>query len=534
MRALPRVLLVLIGVAGCSSGSAPREPAAEPTSNPSVDDYVESLPKLSVPDYKVKTELPCDGKCPADEQVNDYFCSYSRYEETALYDRFVALQPNSATLWPGTVVRGADASNGILTPVGVPLAPVTFSFSLENIAGSPVATMDSPSLSSFREARNEILGAGVTGATPAALHFEVRKVSNESQLAVALGASAKWPGGPDIAASFDFNSSSLKTKILVNFTQSYYTIDVDTPSTPSRFFAPGTNVDELQKWMSVTSPPMYVQSITYGRRVVLSIQTDSSAEDMKEALEAAYAGIGAGGQAKVSGQHKRILSDSTIRAFILGGSGEDAAAVIDGIDSLGVYIKKGGSYSPDSPGAPIAYKLAYLDNDITKLAFATDYAERKCVRNRIDMRVSFDKIKHIGGDDWGDNAEIFGSITVRYPTADSPVIDCSSGGQVKTVWSVPSGSWITVKENYDFTPIHGAYVTLNDVAVAANAKICLSASLREEDGDTGEWFGSESYGDTTRLIEFKDGWIGEHMLVTHGSNDNSVGASIRIDEGLTD
>ncbi|MBM4360962.1 MAG: thiol-activated cytolysin family protein, partial [Deltaproteobacteria bacterium] len=460
---------------------------------------------------------------------NDYYCSYSRFQETAHFDRFVALQPNSATLWPGNVVRGADAENGVLTPVGVDLAPVTFSVSLENIAGSPVATMEKPSLSSFRLARNSILASGVTGATPASLDFEVRKVSNESQLAVALGASASWPGGADISASFDFNSSTQKTKILVNFTQAYYTIDVDTPVAPSKFFAPGTSVEDLEKWISLTSPPVYVQSITYGRRVIFSVQTDSSAEEIKAALEAAYKGVAVEASGSISVQQKQLLRDSTIRAFVLGGSGDDAAAVIDGFDSLAEYIKKGGSYSPESPGAPIAYKLAYLDNAVTKLAFVTDYAERTCVRNRVDMRVTFDRLQHIGGDDWGDNAEIFGSISVRYPTKSSPVQSCTSGGLVKTLWNVPAGSWINLKEDHGFMTIQGAFVNLNDVPVSDKAKICLTAKFMEEDGKTGEWFGSESYGEASRLIEFQDGWAGEHKLVTYGSNDNSLGAIMKVD-----
>ncbi|MBM4374338.1 MAG: thiol-activated cytolysin family protein [Deltaproteobacteria bacterium] len=492
-----------------------------------VDAYVGSLPQLEVPPAQPKTEVACEGQCPKAEQVGDYYCSYARFQETAQFDRFVALQPNSATLWPGNVVRGEDAANGVLTPIGVELAPVTFSVSLENLAGSPAATMEKPSLSSFRLARNAILASGVTGATPASLDFEVRKVSNESQLAVALGASASWPGGADIAASFDFNSSSQKTKILVNFTQAYYTIDVDTPVSPAKFFAPGTTVVELSKWMNDASPPVYVQSITYGRRVIFSVQTNASAEEVKAALEAAYKGVAVEASGSISVEQKNLLRDSTIRAFVLGGSGDDAAAVIDGFDSLAEYIKKGGSYSPASPGAPIAYKLSYLDNTVTKLAFTTDYAERTCVRNRVDMRVSFDRLEHLGGDDWGDNVEIYGSVTVRYPTKSSPVTSCTKGGLVRTLWNVPVGSWVNVKEK-SYLTIPGAFADINDIPVSDTARICISASFREEDWGTNEAFGSQSYGAATRLVEFQDGWSGEHKLVTYGDNDNSMSAIVKV------
>src|SRR5690606_34979502 len=105
-----------------------------------------------------KTQIECDESCPpAGEEGDGLFCSYNRYTETIQYDRFVALQPNSATLWPGVVVHGHDAQFGHLNPLSAKLGPSTFSISLENIAASPVGHMSEPSLSAFREQRNAIL-----------------------------------------------------------------------------------------------------------------------------------------------------------------------------------------------------------------------------------------------------------------------------------------------------------------------------------------------------------------------------------------
>ena len=140
----------------------------------SVDEYLMGLDRLEVAQAAPKAEVECDGNCPPDEQDGDFFCTYSRYSETVRFDRFVAFQPNSATLWPGVVIHGKDAQYGQLNPLAVDLAPVTFSLSLENLNASPVGYMDEPSLSAFREVRNEILAADVSGATPAAIDFEIR------------------------------------------------------------------------------------------------------------------------------------------------------------------------------------------------------------------------------------------------------------------------------------------------------------------------------------------------------------------------
>ncbi len=491
-----------------------------------VDDFILGLPHLDIPPAQPKTEIECSDVCPDPEQEGGAICTYQRFTETAHFDKFVAFQPNSATLWPGTVVRGSEAENGVLAPVGVDLAPVTFSVSLENIDGSPVGSMPVPSLSAFREELNGILAADLTGATPAVLDFEVIQVNDESQLSVAIGAGISWPGGPDIAASFDFSSSEKKTKILVNFTQAYYTVDVDTHNQPSDFFVDGTTVDDLSPYMSASSPPLYVQSITYGRRVIFSVQTSRSASEVKAALEASYQVAGAGGEVSISTEHQQILEESTIRAFVLGGNGDDATGAINGFDGLISYIQNGGSYSKHSPGAAIAYKLAYLDNIVTELAFTTDYAERTCLQNRADLRVDLESIRHVAGGDTGGQLELYGQVVVRYPTEGSPVIDCDTGGDLAWVWYLPDGSYIDVGEGSTWLPPASTGVDINDVPVDAGSKLCIIADMWEDDDG---YTPDDDFGIAGTLIELEDGWPGQHDVVTQGEGSNSMAVTVSID-----
>ena len=541
MRSLRLSSLVLVAaLAACAESDPPvlggGEQGEGPSTNPdgptgdskaALNEYLSGLPYLPVAPAQPKTEVACGDACPDDAQEGKTYCTYTRFEETAHHDKFVALQPNSATLWPGSIVRGADAAHGLLTPVGAPLAPVTFSISLENIAGSPKATLDEPSLSAFREARNEMLAAGVTGATPAALDFEVMQVNSESQVSAAVGAGVDWPGSGDLSASFNFDSTTKKTKILVNFTQAYYTVDIDTPSAPADFFEDGTTVDQIDDYVSADSPPLYVQSITYGRRVIFSVETERSSQEVKAALEATYAGA-VSASVNVSFEHKQVLSESTIRAFVLGGSGDDATGAINGFEGLVEYIQKGGNYSKDSPGAPIAYKLAYLDNAVATLAFTTDYAERTCVKNRADMRVTLKGIEHVGGDDVGGNIELFGQIGIAYPTPDSPLVDCWTGGEYVAIWYSPDGSWISFPEYTTWTPSSSSYVDLHDLPIDPSQDICFFADMWEEDGSTNELSADDDYGFATKLVSFSDGWTGTHHIVTHGTGENSVDAELSI------
>lgn len=503
-----------------------------------IDELVREAGALEVDPAVPPTELDCEAPlCPADGQEGDFYCSYRRVAETQRRDDLIALQPNSANLWPGSMLRGLDASQGLLTPLGLPLAPVTFSVSLENLAGSPVGEMQSPSLSAFRQERNRILSADVTGATAAALDFEIAEVHSESQLAVALHAGASWPGIADLAASFDFDSEEQHTRVLVDFTQAYYTIDVDTPDRPADFFDPAVTADEVADRIGDGDPPVYVQSITYGRRALFTVETSESATRVEAALEAALSGtLGALADAEVdvSFEDRSVLEESTIRAFVYGGSGAEAATLIDGVEGLLAYVRDGGDYSRDSPGAPIAYKLAYLDNSVTELSFASEYTERVCTRNRTDMVATLTELRPMDGGDVGGNLELYGHATIRVPTADSPVTSCTEGGRVVDVWRLDEGQWVVVPEDGAWTPQSPSVVTIEDVPIGPDAHVCLEVELWDEDEATNELSSDDSFGLDQLLVSVEPGtdWPGEHVLHPRGLGENA--ADVRIVLGVSE
>jgi thiol-activated cytolysin len=486
--------------------------------------FIREFPELPLELAVPKTPIECGEECEEEVQEEDLLCSYSRFTETSHYSEFIAFQPNSAALWPGSIVQGGAAQDGFFTPVGVDRAELTFSVSLENISGSPVGYLKNPTLSEFREERNRILGQGVTGATPAAIDFEVTEIHSSSQISLALGASVLWPGGASVTAGFDFHSSAKKTKILVNYTQAYYTIDIDSPIEPADFFAEGVSVEDVSEFMDSDNPPVHVQSITYGRRVVFSVETNETADKIKAALEAAYeASVDV--DIKLSAEYEAALSESTIRAFVLGGSGAEAAGAISGFQGLLQYITKGGDYSKDSPGAAIAYKLAYLDNAVTKFAFTTDYAERQCLINRGQLRLELVGLDHIGGGDTGDEIELYGQIAIRVPVADDGVVDCSTGGELIDLWNLNSEQYQVIDEFSSWAPTSAVYIDIDDLPIGADQQLCIFAELWENDDFLN---GDDDFGYHERMIAFNTGWAGDHVLQPRGDGENGVDVRLSI------
>lgn len=489
-----------------------------------VSEYVLALGHLDVDDLLPKTQTACTGECPIDGPEGQEVCAYVHYSETVHAQDFVAFQPNSATLWPGNVVQGDDARRGLLTPIGLPRAPMTFSVSLENLQGSPVGSMESPSLSSFREQRNMILAAGVDGAVPAQISYEISQVFDESQVAVDVGGSLDWAGVASVAAMFGFAESHSTTKVLVEFTQAYYTIDVDIPGLPSDFFTDDVGVAELETFTGPDNPPMYVQSITYGRRVIFSLESLHSEQDIRFALEASFDALLYGGGVDIDIEHRQVLDESKISAVVLGGAGSDAVKTVFGIDGLFQYLVDGGDYSKDSPGAPIAYKLAYLDNTGVEFAFTTDYSERQCYDNFIDVSGQLARLDYLGGNDDGDaGVNVNGTIMFRVAPpgeadpcrADAPgwqVVFDRDGDGPQDVW----GMWVPT------TPI---VKTIYDFEVAPEDALCIRGRL----GDTDDcWFcDDDSFGETTLgPLKLAQGWAGDHVL--DFNDQGTVVATVRI------
>jgi hypothetical protein len=504
------------------------EEIAESTGSPldELSEYILGLGHLAIAAYVPKSETVCNSiDCPQDGQEGEEFCNYVHYEETVHAGEFVAFQPNSATLWPGNIVQGDDAQYGLLTPIGLTRSPMTFSVSLENLQGSPVGHMEAPSLSSFREQRNAILAAGTNGAVPAQVSYDMMQVYDASQVAVAVGGSLDWLGAASISSLFEFASDVQFNRVLVDFTQAYYTIDIDVPGLPSDFFADDVTVPELEVFTGYDNPPMYVQSITYGRRVIFAIESTYTMEEIRVAFDAGFDAFVVSGGVELDVQYREIFEQSKVSALVLGGSGSDAVKTVFGVEGLFEYIAAGGDYSKDSPGAPIAYKLAYLDNSGTQFALTTEYAERQCYDNFLDVTGEVARMEYLGGNDDGSGAvQVFGNLMFRV----APASDADPCRADAPDWQV-----IFDRNDNGAQDVYGIWVPTNPVQLTVyeleaepDANLCIRGHLREADDC---WFfcDNDDFGKAAvGPIKLSQGWAGDHLL--EFSDEGTVQAVVRI------
>jgi thiol-activated cytolysin len=369
------------------------------------DDYSEAINSLVSSLPPISTTFPPEKAATLDHTVQEKDTEYNYkidyYTVAAGYDDQIVLNPQTDVIYPGALIKGESILDGSYVPIPAKRMPITISTSLTGSGKVSVEVTD-PKLSSVREAVNSLMNQSYD-VPPANMGFTIEQAYSESQVKLSLRAS--YSGVVDVSGGFDYSNKKIKTRLVAKFIQNYYTLDMDLPSAPSDLFS--GNVSET---LFGTYMPMYVSSVTFGRMALFTIESEMEETQVRAFLQGSYASV----NASASADFDALKASSTMKVYVLGGSGYDAGQSVDGFDAFKNYIKSGGNFSKTSPGAPISYKLRYIkDNTIGKIVFAASYPIRTAIPRtdniRYDVDVYFYEIKS-QLDDWGWDCEIRGTI----------------------------------------------------------------------------------------------------------------------------
>ena len=196
---------------------------------------------------------------------------------------------------------------------------------------------------------------------------------------------------------------------MLKYIQKYFTIDLDSPGEfPSNLFTDLPSIESLG-----STSPVFVSSVTYGRMVMYTVESESSLKDVETAFNAAIEAGSKEWEFTPDVDSKEILENSSIKALIIGGSGASAAQTIgyDELSKIYDFIAEGGNYSQDSPDSPLSYKLSYVKEGFpaANVVLTTEYQVRNCDVAYPEFLVA---IKSISSSQPYD-IELYGNIGVR-------------------------------------------------------------------------------------------------------------------------
>lgn len=391
------MLFLLIAVISCKKEENNPDPSDFNIQVNNLNQFTQPA-ELSEPEIVSQTDPEEDPDDPTME------CYTTTFKAAPGFDELLAMDPTSDVIFPGAMLEGNSIPTGEYIPINTSRAPITLSISLQNLSGSPVVEIEDPKLSTVREGIKSIMDQEVTSATPAKINFEIQEVYSQEHLNIALGANYR-SAVADVQSSFDFSSSQYSNKFILKYLQVYYTIDMDSPNTPSDLFLNLPDIGDLG-----ASTPVYVSSIAYGRMVLYTIESNSSMTDINAAFNAAFS---AGG-GSIDASYQNIINESSIKALVIGGSGASAANAIEGPSEVYNYISEGGNYSKDSPGAPLSYKLRFIKQGtpVARVVLTSEYAIRQCEFVAPSYKLEIDHVKCIDCPEIGD-PEIYGELKAQ-------------------------------------------------------------------------------------------------------------------------
>lgn len=187
--------------------------------------------------------------------------------------------------------------------------------------------------------------------------YKMKEISYYREAKLAFGANVNVAQIFSMDASVASGAIQQTSAIVVDFSQIYFNVAMDIPYDGNIF------KDEPTRQSFLSQNPVYVNTVNYGRKGVILVE---SAEDHSKLSAAVRAGFNAGivnGEIVVDSETERILKSAQITICIIGGDGAGAVNTVKGFHEFQEFIVNGGVYSTEVYGVPISFGGAYASNN---------------------------------------------------------------------------------------------------------------------------------------------------------------------------
>jgi hypothetical protein len=243
-------------------------------------------------------------------------------------------------------------------------------------------------------------------------NLQIEEIDNFEQLEIKAGAS--YSGfGQNVKANFNYLNESQRNRFGGYYVSKVFDLFISAPN--------GGYTDILAPNANFPANACVVSSVSFGKVITVTIETDLSKEDINVILN--YDGNIMG---KVTAdfdlRKKSLVQNTTIKAFTYGTSASITSILgdgkgVEGIQRLKDYLKGEGKRWDVQNNAvqPIAYKLNFLDDGaVASINSVLEYPRKTCVQT-----ISSFNIKFLGfvltsqtGNHEGGGVNLFGSLSI--------------------------------------------------------------------------------------------------------------------------
>lgn len=324
--------------------------------NPDTESINELVAGIALPGSASGLSVDRDTANPDYDIPNNWVCETVEVDAQGAVGDYRTYDPNSDVVWPGNLLQGNSLIKSTPEVIDVKRAGGTFTINLINGSGSTQATVDEVTQPNVVSAINQIISDN-NGVLPANFIYDQKEVRSKEELALAMEVDVETLTN-DFNAKISASSQTEYNSILVDFVQKYYTIIYQSPTDNSEVFDPSVTASDLNPYMGENNPPVYIKSVTYGRRYYLMITSTSSTKKMKASISNSYDAALADVDIKAGATYVGDLSEVEIKVFAMGGDANQAAATFSGdFEAVKRFLTEGGTIDT---GVPLSYKMESL------------------------------------------------------------------------------------------------------------------------------------------------------------------------------
>jgi thiol-activated cytolysin len=338
---------------------------------------------------------------PSTRSSND---DYFTIEKDVTTSECVILPEYASHIWMGNVLTKNSVANCIYKPIIGIKKPIIVSLSLP---GTDIGIIKEPSFSQYSQyLKKEIPKASFMQNEE--FLFSVEQFTSYNELKSALGNNS----GTDFL--FWGNSESTKseehriskaTGIYFKFWQSSFTATMDNPDIP---------LEPVSS--NMLDSAVYVNSITYGRFGLLTIETNVDVDTAKTIIQRCFHTIFTYGKSYLTGQDISFLESCDFKLLLIGGDGSSAVQSFTGFTGFIDHIKKG-TFSSEQPGRPIFCTFANVaDNSLAQIKFKYNIRREPLYVELIDS------IRYLSHGTRSSYSIIFYADKSRIPTIANPKV----------------------------------------------------------------------------------------------------------------
>lgn len=260
-------------------------------------------------------------------------------------------------IWVGNIMKISSIANCAYQPIIYPRNPIHIGLTLPH---TNPRELTNPTALNYMSYVQEQMAKG-SFSQSGEFNFTIEQFTSYNELKVAFGSNVNTSAlfwGSSSSTEETQHNISRATGLYIKFYQTSFKAFMDYPQNKIAEI-PSNMIDEA----------VYINSITYGRLGILTLETNYTAKYAKETINKTFKKLFVKGSSSLTTEEITFLNGCDFKVYLISGNGSSAVESFTGYDGFIQHIKKG-RFSSDEPGSPLFCTFNHVkDNSPVKINF---------------------------------------------------------------------------------------------------------------------------------------------------------------------